>query len=170
MVKENKMKAICNTSPIIGLSIIGRLDLLWELFDIYIPQEVYNEVVKQGSEQAIGKQELRDAVAKGLIKVHEVKDQGFVVKSYGRLHKGELEVIVGAKELGVSIVIIDEKSARNFAETLMLKPLGLFGILKLAKQKEMINEIKPLIELLVSKKFRISEKLISQLLMEVGEN
>ncbi|CAI9391317.1 DUF3368 domain-containing protein [Niallia sp. Sow4_A1] len=84
--------------------------------------------------------------------------------------KGELEVIVGAKELGVSIVIIDEKSARNFAETLMLKPLGLFGILKLAKQKEMINEIKPLIELLVSKKFRISEKLISQLLMEVGEN
>jgi predicted nucleic acid-binding protein len=44
---ENKMriKAICNTSPIIGLSIVGRIDLLWELFDIYIPQEVYNEVV-----------------------------------------------------------------------------------------------------------------------------
>lgn len=45
----NKMKAICNTSPIIGLSIIGHLELLWELFDIYIPQEVYNEVVNDGS-------------------------------------------------------------------------------------------------------------------------
>ncbi|MBM4765131.1 DUF3368 domain-containing protein [Bacillus sp. B15-48] len=163
------MKAICNTSPIIGLSIIGRLELLWELFDIYIPEEVYNEIVNEGSEQAIGKQELRNAVAKGLVKIHKVQDQDFVAKSYGRLHKGELEVIVGAKEIDASIVIIDEKSARNFAEALMLKPLGLLGILKLAKQKEMINEIKPLIELLVSKKFRISKSIINQLLKEVGE-
>lgn len=165
----SKMKAICNTSPIIGLSIIGHIELLWELFDVYIPQEVYNEVVNAASDQAFGKHELRNAVAKGFIKVHEVKDQEFVAKSYGRLHKGELEVIVGAKEIGASIVIIDEKSARNFAEALMLKPLGLLGILKLAKQKGKINEIKPLIELLVSKKIRISNKIINQLLKEAGE-
>lgn len=60
----NTMKAICNTSPIIGLSIIGHLELLWELFDIYIPQEVYNEVVNDGSDRAIGKHELRNAVVK----------------------------------------------------------------------------------------------------------
>lgn len=163
------MKAICNTSPIIGLSIIGHLELLWELFDIYIPQDVYNEVVNVPSDQAIGKHELRNAVVKGYIKIHEVQDQDFIAKSYGRLHRGELSVIVGAKEIGARIVIIDEKSARNFAEALMLKPIGLFGILKLAKQKEKINEIKPLIDLLVSKKFRIPKKLINQLLTEVGE-
>lgn len=73
------------------------------------------------------------------------------------------------KEIGASIVIIDEKSARNFAEALMLKPLGPLGILKLAKHKEKIKEIKPLIELLVSKKFRISDKMINQLLKEAGE-
>jgi predicted nucleic acid-binding protein len=44
------MKAICNTSPIIGLSIIGHLELLWELFDIYIPGEVYYEIVNKGSD------------------------------------------------------------------------------------------------------------------------
>ncbi len=49
------IKAISNTSPIIGLSMIGQLELLWGLFDIYIPQEVYNEVVLEGSENAIGK-------------------------------------------------------------------------------------------------------------------
>lgn len=163
------MKVICNTSPIIGLSIIGRLDLLWELFDVYIPEEVYREVVNEGSEQAIGKHELKNAVNNGYIKVHEVKDQEFVMKSYGRLHKGELEVIVGAKELNTSIVIIDEKSARNFTETLMLRPLGLLGILKLAKQKGKINEIKPFIDMLVLKKFRISKKMIKQVLKEVGE-
>lgn len=163
------MKAISNTSPIIGLSIIGKLELLWELFDIYIPQEVYNEVVIESSNYAIGKYELRNAVAERYIKVYEVKDQDFVAKAYGRLHKGELEVIVGGKELGADIVIIDEISARNFAEALMLKPLGLLGILKLAKAKGKIQEIKPLIDILVSKKFRISSKLVHQLLQEVGE-
>ncbi|MEQ6377662.1 DUF3368 domain-containing protein [Bacillaceae bacterium S4-13-56] len=121
------------------------------------------------SEQAIGKHELKNDVKKGYIEVYEVKDQEFVMKSYGRLHKGELEVIVGAKELNTSIVIIDEKSARNFAEALMLRPLGLIGILKLAKQKEKINEIKPFIELLVLKKFRMSKKMIKLVLKEVGE-
>ena len=51
----------------------------------------------------------------------------------------------------------------------MLKPIGILGILKLAKQKEKINEIKPLLDLLVSKKFRISKKIINELLIEVGE-
>ena len=162
-------RAISNTSPIIGLSMLGHLELLWELFDIYIPQEVYNEVVVESSENAIGKSELRNAVAEGYIKIHEVQDQEFVKKAYGRLHKGELEVIVGAKEIGANIVIIDEKSARNFAEVLMLKPLGILGILKLAKAKGKIKELKPFLDLLVLNKFRISKKMINQLLIEVEE-
>lgn len=166
---KRMIKAISNTSPIIGLSMIDHLHLLWELFDIYIPQEVYNEVVLQSSENAIGKIELKNAVAEGNINIHEVQDQEFVKKAYGRLHKGELEVIVGAKEIGANIVIIDERSARNFAETLLLKPLGILGILRLAKAKGKIEEIKPLIDLLVLNKFRISSKMINQLLREVGE-
>ncbi|KEF36652.1 putative nucleic acid-binding protein, contains PIN domain [Schinkia azotoformans MEV2011] len=163
------IKSISNTSPIIGLSIIGQLELLWELFDIYIPQEVYNEVVLESSDHAIGKFELRNAVAEGYIKIYQVQDQDFVSKAYGRLHRGELEVIVGAKELGISVVIIDEISARNFAEALMLKPLGILGILKIAKAKRKIEEIKPFLDILVSKKFRISKKMINQILQEVGE-
>jgi predicted nucleic acid-binding protein len=108
-------------------------------------------------------------VSEGLIKIHEVENRTFLKRYYGRLHKGDLEVIAGAKEIGASIVIIDEKSARNFAESLMLKPLGLMGILKLAKQKGRISQIRPLLDLLISKKFRISEKMYNQLLMEVGE-
>lgn len=67
------------------------------------------------------------------------------------MHRRELEVIVGAKEIGISVVIIDEISARNFAEALKLKPLSILGILKLAKAKGKMQEIKPFIELLVSK-------------------
>lgn len=49
----------------------------------------------------------------------------------------------------------------------MLKPLALLGILRLAKAKGKIQEIKPLLEILVSKRFRISNKLVNQLLQEV---
>ncbi|MFS0821896.1 DUF3368 domain-containing protein [Bacillus sp. 1P02SD] len=163
------MKAICNSSPIIGLSILGRLDILWKLFDIYIPKEVYDEIVNKGSNQSFGKMELFNAVKSGQIKVHKVKEKQLVEKSYGRLHKGELEVIVGAKEIDAKIVIIDDQSARNFAEDLNLKPIGLLGVLRLAKRKEIIHNIKPYIELLVSHKIRISQNIINQILEEVGE-
>jgi len=93
-----------------------------------------------------------------------------VNNAYGRLHRGELEVIIGAKESKVDIVIIDEKSARNFAETLLLKPLGTFGILKLAKQRGIIDNIKPYIDTLVKSNYRISKKLYLEILNESGEN
>jgi predicted nucleic acid-binding protein len=35
------IKVVCNASPIIGLAILGKLNLLWELFDVIIPGEVY---------------------------------------------------------------------------------------------------------------------------------
>ena len=39
---------MCNSSPIIGLSIICKLDLLWQLFnEDFISEAVYNEIVFQ---------------------------------------------------------------------------------------------------------------------------
>lgn len=51
----------------------------------------------------------------------------------------------------------------------MLKPLGILGLLKLAKAKGKIEKLKPLLDLLVLNKFRISRKMINQLLREVRE-
>lgn len=40
------IKIVCNSSPIIGLCIIKKLSLLWELFnEVYITEEVYREIV-----------------------------------------------------------------------------------------------------------------------------
>jgi len=44
------IKAVCNASPIIGLITIGKLMLLWEVFEeIYIPQTVYDELTSDKS-------------------------------------------------------------------------------------------------------------------------
>lgn len=85
------------------------------------------------------------------------------------MHRGELEVVVGARELGIKVVILDEKSARNFAEALMLKPIGVLGILKIAKLKNEIENVKAYLDILMQNKFRISEKLYYQILHEVNE-
>lgn len=163
------IKVVCNTSPIIGLASIGQLHLLWELFDVYIPEEVYQEVIFKSSRNGFGKKELEIAVRDGKIRRYEIKDSAFVEKAYGRLHKGELEVIVSAKELKINVVIIDEKSARNLAETLMLKPLGLLGVIKLAKSKDKILKAKPYLDQLRKRRFRISKQLYNDLLAELNE-
>lgn len=48
---------------------------------------------------------------------------------YGEMHEGELEVIVAAKELSLEFVLIDERTARNFAEMNLLTPIGTIGLL-----------------------------------------
>lgn len=41
------IRVVCNSSPIIGLSKIGKLDLLWTLFDeVMIPEAVFEEIVQ----------------------------------------------------------------------------------------------------------------------------
>jgi predicted nucleic acid-binding protein len=46
------MIVVSNTTPLIGMAVVGRFDLLRRLFGkIYIPQAVYDEAVVAGREQ-----------------------------------------------------------------------------------------------------------------------
>jgi len=46
------IRVVCNSSPIIGLSKIGKLDLLWTLFDeVMIPEAVFEEIVPKRTEK-----------------------------------------------------------------------------------------------------------------------
>ena len=161
-------KIVCNSSPIIGLCIIERLDLLCQLFDeVIIPQEVYNEIVV--SEERLGAKELKKAIEDGNIRIHNVKNQKLVRELHGRLHKGELEVIVAARELKLKYVIIDDRSARYFADSMMLKTLGLMGILLLAKKHHKIGSVGKYLDLLIEKGYRVSVKLYNMVLQQANE-
>jgi predicted nucleic acid-binding protein len=162
-------KVMCNASPIIGLSILGKLNLLWEMFEVFIPEEVYNEVVLKSAAGNFGAEELEKAVGEKRINVLKVLDRQLIDKGYGILHRGELEVIAGALENGIKVVIIDEKTARNLAVILNLKPLGVLGVLKIAKTQDKIESIKPYLDKLIQNKYRITEKLYFETLEEAGE-
>lgn len=160
------IKVICNASPIIGLSSLDSLNLLYEMFEVYITREVYNEITSGKEDSGTGKKELIEAVEAGSIRLYEVKDSELVNKLYGHLHRGEIETVIAAREMGLTYVIIDEKSARSFAKTFFLKPIGVLGVLQRAKELNKISELKPYLDKLRGKGFRISDKLYNELLKE----
>lgn len=164
------IRVICNSSPIIGLAIINKLDLLWELFDeVIIPQAVYDEIVNSKGNEKYGLKELEAAVRLNKIKVAQVNDNKIVEELYGKLHKGELETIILAKELKINDVIIDEKAARNFAEAMMLQTTGIIGVLILSKKSGRITAVKQYIDELINKGYRISKNLYANTLKKCDE-
>ena len=156
---------ITNTSPIIGLSVIGQLPLLWQLFDrVYVPQAVISELTNSLHENDYGRKEVVAALDNQKIIQYHVQDELLVQRLYGKLHKGELEVIIGGKELNTDFVLIDEKAARTMAKNFFLTPIGILGILRIAKSQGKIEEIKPYLDMLISNEYRISKSLYEQVL------
>lgn len=89
---------------------------------------------------------------------------------YGKLHRGELETIIGAKEdQNIKYAIIDERAARTFATTMLVDTLGILGILIHAKSKGLIEVVRPLADKLIANGYRISQPLYRQVLDKVGE-
>lgn len=163
-------KAVCNSSPIIGLSIVGELRLLWEIFDkVYIPSGVYAEVLSGNLHKHFGESELKNAVENGYINVYQVRNMNLAEQMSPRLHRGEQEVIIAAKELEIQVVVIDDKLARDFADVMLLKSIGVIGILETAKRLGMIDQLKTYIDVLVDEGFWISKKLYAEVLRRVGE-
>ena len=159
------MKAVVNSSPLIFLAKINRLDLLNKLFDeVIIPKAVYEEAVLNGKRD-------KTEIIKNLnwIKVEEVKNRRLINFLMNFIDYGESEVIAYAVENNIDLVVLDDKDARKIAREFDLKVIGTLGILIISKKKGYINELKPIIEKLVDNNFRISEKLLRRILEEVNE-
>ena len=155
------MKIICDAAVLIGLASIARLDLLEKLFwKIYIPEGVYGEVVVRGGDRP-GAKELDQAK---WVKTVKVKDRTAVSLLASEFGIGESEVLVLGKELKADWLIIDDARARAAAISGGYRVVGLAGVLLLAKQRDLINEIKPLLKQLVKKKFRLSDRIIKEIL------
>lgn len=65
--------------------------------------------------------------------------------------------------------IIDERKGRNVAKRLDLKIIGVLGVIIIAKEKGIIDNVRPLIDRLEDVDFRMSEKLKKQILKRVKE-
>jgi predicted nucleic acid-binding protein len=159
------MIVVSDTSPILSLALIGRLDLLRDLYGtITIPDAVRSEIV--ATEQS-GAREV------GLVDWIIIRpiDLDVVVKLLLReVDRGEAEAIGLALQLDADVLLIDERKARHLAAYLELGVVGLLDVLQEAKQRQLITSVKPLLDDLITRaRFRLSHKLYQRTLFTAGE-
>jgi predicted nucleic acid-binding protein len=63
----------------------------------------------------------------------------------------------------------EKVKARKAAQKAGLRTMGVAGFLLIAKQKDLIKEIRPLLEALQQRDFRLSQALIEAVSREAGE-
>jgi predicted nucleic acid-binding protein len=116
--------SVVNTSPVIFLTKVDALHFLKDCFsEIFVPDAVVEE--------------LADVRLPSFIRQTSISPSGkaFVQGMLGRLHRGELEVMVLARELDADFVVIDDLLARRKAQRLGLGVIGTVGVLLLAHQQ-----------------------------------
>jgi len=156
-----KDRIICNASPLIFLSKIGRLHLLSDLFaEVFIPDGAWGEATRKHDDATKSLQALKNS---GKLVVFSVQNKVAVAAMIGRLHLGEVEVIVGAGELGILDVILDDGYARNKAKQMGLAVTGTLGILIAGYKAGIIDDLDSEIDSLRGIGFRISASVIEQL-------
>lgn len=161
------MIVVSNTTPLIGLAAIGRIELLHDLFgEISIAQAVYEEAVTAGREQGGAKREVSTA---SWIHVVTVQDRSAVERLAPDLDLGEAETIVLAQVLGAAWVLMDERKGRRHLTHLGIAKVGTVGLLLKAKHVGLIPALRPELERLQQDGFRLSPAMWEAVLREAHE-
>lgn len=158
------MIIIADSSPLISLATIDKLELLEDYFDeVYVPYAVYKEVSaydKPFSEKL--KKYLENRVL-------NVENQYMVSVLNERIDLGEAEAITLAFEKKADFIILDDLKARKTAIRNGLNVIGTLGLLLEAKKEGKITNLKELIKTFTDNDIRLSEQLIKNILIEAGE-
>jgi len=142
---------IADSSCLIGLSKIGQLNILPQLFGkIIIPEAVYHEVVIRGEGRA-GAEEVKNA---DWIEKQKVKNELAVRAFRINLGFGESEVIALTNECQADFIILDDWKARQTAEELKLSVIGTVAVLQKAVEKGIIEDLPFILENLRNAGFR----------------
>ena len=144
---------VCDSTCLIGLERIQRLNLLPELFgEVFVPPAVAGEF---GS-------------AFSWLKVRPPADANYVAALKLQLDDGEAEAIALAKELN-AVVVLDDLPARRAAKMQNQPCVGLVRLLLLAKTEGKLMAVRPAIESLRAAGFFMSDALAAEVLQLARE-
>ena len=151
------MPVVSNSSPLIALEQIGKLELLQSLFtEIVIPDQVAVETVASVQPRLwIRKQSLSQPM------LPAVQRPG--------LGPGEREAICLAIEVRVGAILLDDDPARKLPTELGLRVIGTAGVLILAKERQLIPAVRPCLDALIENRFFLARTLYELILKRVGE-
>lgn len=151
--------AVSDSSPLIGLSIVGHLELLREFYgEVWIPPAVQREVVADERSRA-GSRETAAALAAGWLRVVAPTDLQLVEQMRSNLDPGESEAIALVLTNAVAALVIDEEKGRQIARDHNINVIGTVGVLIRAAREGRLSSLQDDLDLLRQNRFRISNHL-----------
>lgn len=157
------MLIIADSSALIALATCDGLDVILRVYDdIKVPEAVYVETVAPEKPQS-------DALGSFLIgRVMKVDTSRWVLAA-GGLGRGEIEAMALYKQLSADALLIDDHRARVIAEHNQINCIGALGLLLIAKQNGIIDEIASYIEKLRNSSIHYGDDLLNRVLKLAGE-
>jgi predicted nucleic acid-binding protein len=149
---------VADTSPLIALHQLGQISLLQRIFgEIYVPPAVARELSPGMPELPawIVVRPLAQPIASEILRAS--------------LGPGESEALSLVLEVKAELVIVDERPARRLALNLGLPVAGTAGILLRAKRLGFIPEVRPLLDEIIRRGFRLSPAIRERVLADAGE-
>ncbi|MEI8203013.1 MAG: DUF3368 domain-containing protein [Bacteroidota bacterium] len=153
---------VADSGPIYSLVLINKLSILDSLFsEVKIPEAVWNEITfdKTKSDYPVLYEYFKDKTCK----IAGINELTFV------MDYGESESLILFKEINADFLLIDDKKARNIAENFNINCIGTIGILIKAKERGLINKLKPIFETFLLNKRYYSVDLLNTILISIGE-
>lgn len=149
---------VCNTGPLVALSLLGLENVLGKLFQPIIPRAVLDEW-RDGDRR----RNLPDA----LKVVENPKLDPLLIL---QLDAGEAAVIQTALNESIAVVLIDERKGRKIARRVYgLNAIGTARILVEAKKAGLVEEVGPLFETLKRESYWIADPIVQWALGAAGE-
>ena len=141
------MIVVSDTTPLISLLKISRLDLLEKLFgEVLIPSAVFNELTTDERFQLEANQ-IRQEKFIVVKEVNNLESVSILKRATG-LDQGESEAIVLTDELNAELLLMDEAKGRNVSSQMGLQIMGTIGILRASYEENELtsNEVKECID------------------------
>ena len=160
------MKVVSNTTPLLCMHKIGKLNLRHKVFkQVFVPHGVYSEIAVKG----FGKNGSMMFTHTNFINVTSVGNKMAVRMLLSNLDRGEAEAIVLALELDADFILIDEKKGRRIAQACNKSVIGTIGVLQIAKNRGLISDMKSSLDAMISNGFWLDCNLYRSVLSRNNE-
>jgi hypothetical protein len=156
-------KVVSNTSPLLNLALIDRLDLLRNQFsELDVPEQVWDEIQagKRGTEA------LDQLKNEDFLNIVSVAEDELFRELNESIDRGEAAVLRYALEQEADLVLLDEKEARNVARRHEIPRTGVVGILLKGANNGTVDDLAEELDALRDAGFWISDDLYENILEE----
>ena len=139
--------------------------MLPALFDsVAVPPAVVTELANGRRRGVV----LPDVSELPWLTVRSVRDRRLLPLVTG-LGSGEKEVLALGLEASDHLIVVDDRDARRHAVTAGLEITGTLGILPLAKERGLLDSVRPAVERLQALRFRLSTAMHHEILRLANE-